>query len=150
MLPGPGPRKEANPSFKDMVVTEGNVHDSSSSLVQYIKNIDTDTLRKMVLDLEPLLSDIKEMKTSNRRHHLFHSSLNDRATLNMKVSFTVFTEIQMHVITSTLLEIFKDSPSLLTLDYIMKVLLPETMVMILSKTGDISYTEAENILDNNF
>ena len=77
--------------------------------------------------LIPLLLDIKEKKRSNRRHYLFHSSLNDRATLNMNVPFTVFTEIQMHVITSTLLEIFNDAPSLLTLDYIMKVLLPETI-----------------------
>lgn len=134
--------------FDDMSYLETDVDETENVAQQNKSKIHALTLKEIGDLVSSLDDDIKNIFTGNtqcERHDQFKKGGKEKGCLNMQVAFGLFTEKQVDVVLQHLMKMFCTSHGKY-FDYVMKVLLPETMAMVYGNIANISREEADRII----
>ncbi|XP_065068003.1 uncharacterized protein LOC135693436 [Rhopilema esculentum] len=114
---------------KEMILID-NYDEVSFENISSVTDITTTQIRSVVRSMEPDIRSIFEGTTYSARHQEYKKGGASRARLVSNSNYHHFTEEQQECITDTLRQIFCYKHTKY-FDYILKVLVPETMVMVI-------------------
>ena len=109
-----------------------------------VSSLGIEAITQLLLEMKGPIDAIRSGHRSCRRHDDYVDGGQARACLNMQVGFDPFPEEHMDVVIKFLCTNVKQ------FDYNMKVMLPETMAMVLAKVEGITYEEADEILTGRY
>ncbi|XP_065832791.1 uncharacterized protein [Oscarella lobularis] len=104
-----------------------------------------DVLAAKCRSMESCLEEIFLRKVYCKRHEDYRRGGKSRAGLTYQAHFSKFSDEHLKTVTNTLTELFC-SKGLKYFDYVMKVLLPETLVMLLMEYAKLSRDKAEEAI----
>eukprot|EP00794_Sanderia_malayensis_P019850 gene19850-21792_t len=139
-------KRRKQTSLDEKPISVDDYNDVCLDNVSCVSQLDTIQICNLVRNMERDIRDIFEGKSFSARHQDYKQGGKKRAELAFKVHFGRFTEDQQDSITHCLQQMFCYKHTKY-LDYILKVLVPETMIAIVEKINkDINRSEAEKIL----
>jgi len=125
----------------DETIDLDNYGEVSLDDVNSLTELSPEQIRDLVRSMEDDLKDILKGKVFCERHQLYKEGGRSRDALSMHVQFGNFSLEQEQALTKVLMDTFCAKKSTY-FDYVMKVLLPETMIMIHQKVSGTTRDEA--------
>jgi len=125
----------------DETIDLDNYGEVSLDDVNSLTELSPEQIRDLVRSMEDDLKDILKGKVFCERHQLYKEGGRSRDALSMHVQFGNFSLEQEQALTKVLMDTFCAKKSTY-FDYVMKVLLPETMIMIHQKVSGTTREEA--------
>nr|XP_047132828.1 uncharacterized protein LOC101237982 isoform X2 [Hydra vulgaris] len=116
-------------------------------LSRFASKLTVNEVHDIVQSLEKDIYRVFNGEVTCRRHEAFKNGGNDKAYLRMQTCSNILTDEHEEVICHYLLKMFCAKKSK-HFDYIMKVLLPETITMFYAKVANISIEEARNMINS--
>ena len=128
-----------------------NVKEEDEEIVQLtqcqsLKSLSDESLRHWVNLVKGDLDSILSGKKMSQRHNSFKMGGNESRYLTYQFTFGPYLVSQIMILLDELVKIYICTDTL-KVDYILKVLLPEAMVIILSKVENIPYDTANIIME---
>ncbi|XP_061174037.1 uncharacterized protein LOC133183101 [Saccostrea echinata] len=127
------------PEFKD---DESKAIENEMNDLRKVDELNEQQLHYLVMKNKVYLQDIFSGKIASDRHEVYRQGGKARRDLNHHVHLGLFTEDQLDVVMETLMSIFCKKHHKY-LEYIMKVLLPETLIKIYMDHHNVSHDRAE-------